>query len=194
MKKINFPFKKHFIDRLYLYVIAIILIPAIVSYGVILKTNPKDYEIFSVFVEANFRDSSSFKNYIKENTGKANKEINLYSITSDLKAYEVVYQTQGLESDILILSDKAFKNDYSSNYVELMENSSFYSDTNKMVNDKHFGIQIFDGMQGKLTDFINYEENQQYYLFINKYSVHTSRFVNEGKTEQIFKLLGVIYG
>lgn len=193
MKKISFSFKNHFIHRLYAYIIAAVAIPSIVTYGVILKTNPKAEEMFTIFVEANINDSSSFKDFIRNNTNEKNKEITTYSCLSSMNTYEVVYQTQGLESDLLILSENAFRDDYSSNYVELSTENSFYGSTNKMVNDKHFGIQIFDGSNGHLSNYIKYKENINYYIFINKNSVHISRFSNAGKTEQIYTLLEAIY-
>ena len=194
MKKINFSFKNHFIHRIYLYIIAVLVIPAIVTYGVILKTNPKAEEIFTVFIEANIKDEDGLKSFIKEHTNRDNKEIIIYSSLSSMNTYEIIYQTQGLDSDILILSDNAFKNDNSSNYVELKEDNAFYKDTNKMVNDKHFGIEIYNQGEGYLADYIKYNEDNNYYVFINNGSVHTTHFSDSGKTEQIYKLLEAIYG
>ena len=194
MKPIKFSFKHHFIRRIYLYIIAVLVVPSIITYGVILKTQPKQEEIFTIFVEANINDISSFQSFVKENTNIKNKETTIYHTLSSISTYEVIFQTQGLESDLLILSENAFKNDYSSNFVELDSENVFYSTTNKMVNEKHFGIQVFDGNEGFLSEFIKYIDDINYYIFINKNSVHTSRFSSEGKTEQIFNLLEAIYG
>ena len=194
MKKISFSFKNHFIHRIYLYIIAVLAIPAIVTYGVILRTNPKAEEMFTIFVEANINDVDAFKTFIKEHTSSGNKEITIYSSLSSMSTYEIIYQTQGLESDLLILSDNAFKNDYSSNFVELNEGNEFYKDNNKMVEDKHFGVEIYNHGEGYLSNYIKYNNDTNYYIFINKGSVHTTHFSESGKTEQIFKLFEAIYG
>lgn len=193
MRKISFSLKHHIIHRLYAYILAVVVIPSIVTYGVILRTNPKAEEVFTVFVEANVHDSSSFKNFIRSNTNESNKEVNVYSCLSSMNTYQVIYQTQGLESDLLILSDDAFKEDSVANYVELAPENDFYGSTNKIVGEKHFGIQLFDGTIGYLSDYIRYKKDTNYYAFINKDSVHKMRFSSEGKTNQIFTLLEAIY-
>ena len=181
-------------NRLYIYILAIILVPALVTYGIILRTNPKKEEVFTVFVEANITDSSSFKDYIKDNTNPNNKEINIYSHLSNMNTYEIIFQTQGIESDILILSEQGFKDDQSSYFIELSSDNKFYSSTNKIVEDKHFGIEIYDGKSGYLTDYINFIENNKYFIFLNKDSIHTSQLLKDGKTNQIITLLEAIYG
>ncbi len=194
MKKLSFSLKNHITHRLYLYILAVILIPAALTYGIILKTNPKPEEMFTVFVDANINDSEAFKSYIKQNTDEKDKETTIYSHLSSMNTYDVVYQTQGLNSDILILSENGFKNDYAANLVEINDENSYYSITNKMVEDKHFGIEIFDGKDGYLKDYIKYNDGIKYYIFINNGSVHTKNFKSDGTTEEIFKLLGAIYG
>lgn len=194
MKKLSFSFKNHLMSRLYLYILAIILIPSLVTYGIILRTNPKPAEIFTVFVEANINDSDSFKSFIKSHTDESDKETTLYTHLSSMNTYGVIFQTQGLDSDILILSENGFKNDYASNLVEITSDSPYFSETNKMVLDKHFGIEIFDGKKGKLSNYINYISGTKYYVFINNGSVHSKYFSNTGSTDEIFTLLEAIYG
>lgn len=194
MKKISFSFKNHFLSRIYFYILAVLIIPSLVTYGVILKTNPKKEEIFTIFVDANINDEKEFKRFVKENTNIKNKEINVYSTLSSLQTYQVLYLTQGLESDILILSENGFDNSDSSYYLELTSGNTYYSDTNKMVNNKHYGIELYDGNNGAITSYVNYIKDVKYYIFINKKSIHTSSFSSSGKTEQIKNLLGAIYG
>lgn len=194
MNKIKFSFKNHFIHRIYAYILAVVIIPSLVTYGVILRTNPKPTEMFTAFVEANVIDNEQFKSFLKDNTNAQNKEITLYSSLSSMSTYEVIFQTQGIESDILILSDAAFKNDYASYFLEISETNKYYSPNNKIVADKHYGIQIYDGGKGYLSNYIKYNADVNYYIFINKESVHTSKFSSDGQTLQIYDLLGAIYG
>lgn len=192
--KVNFSFKHHFIHRLYFYIGALVLIPSLVTYGVILRTNPKKEELFTIFIEANIENPNAFKDFIKLNTNEKNKETTLYSSLSSMSTFQIIYQTQGLESDLIILSDNAFKNDYVSNYIELSEKDYLYSETNKQVEDKHFGIEIFNGKDGFLTQYIKYKSETKYYAFLNKSSVHTNPYSKEGTTKQIYRLLEAIYG
>ena len=166
MKKIKFPFKNHFYHNFIFYVIAAILSPSLISYLIILKTNPKDGEIFNIFIEANLADKQGLNDFVREHTSGV-KELNIYSSLSSLNVYTAVYATQGLESDILILSESAFKESDCSNYLEIESSSKYFNATNKIFNDKHFGIEIFNGESGCLTSFLSYG-NERYYAAINK--------------------------
>lgn len=194
MKSVNFSFKNHFVHRLYAYILLVLILPSVLVYGIILWTNPKANEVFSIFVDANLIDNKSFESFIKENTDSKNKEINVYSSLSSLSIYTVMFQTQGLESDLLILSDNGVNQSYVTNFIELKSDMSYYSSTNKIYDGKHYGIQIYDGQEGYLSEYIKYENDINYYVFINKNSVHTSKIISSGVTEQIFNLLGAIYG
>lgn len=194
MKNVNFSFKNHFVHRLYAYILLVILVPSVLVYGIILWTNPKAEEKFAIFVDGNLIDNKAFESFIKENTNIKNKEVNVYSTLSSLSIYPVMFQTQGLDSDLLILSDDGVKQSYVSNFIELKNDMPYYSDSNKSFDKKHYGIQIFDGQQGFLSEYIKFNSEVNYYIFINKNSVHTSKFATSSKTEQIYNLLGAIYG
>lgn len=191
--KISFPLKTHLLHRLPFYLLAAVLVPSLVTYGVLLRTNPKEEEIFSLFIEANVKDSKALESFVRENTSLQNKEINVYSAPSSLKTYSVLFQTQGLSSDLLILSESAFQASYASNFIELHFSSPYFEESNKKVEEKHFGIELFNGETGYLTSFLEYQENIRYYAFINKESVHASSFQKEGKTDQILTLLEAIH-
>ena len=191
--KISFPLKTHLLRRLPFYLLTAVLLPSLVTYGVLLRTNPKEEEIFSLFIETNVKDSKALESFVRENTSLQNKEINVYSAPSSLKTYSVLFQTQGLSSDLLILSESAFQASYTSNFIELNSSSPYFEESNKKVEEKHFGIELFNGETGYLTSFLEYKENARYYAFINKQSVHASSFQKEGKTDQILTLLEAIH-
>ena len=191
--KISFPLKTHLLRRLPFYLLVAAFVPSLVTYGVILRTNPKEEEIFSLFIEANVQDSKALESFVRENTSLQNKEINVYSSPSSLKTYSVLFQTQGLSSDLLILSESAFQASYASHFIELNSSSPYFEESNKKVEDKHFGIELFNGETGYLTSLLEYKEKMKYYAFINKQSVHASSFQKEGKTDQILTLLEAIH-
>lgn len=191
--KISFPLKTHLLRRLPFYLLTAVLLPSLVTYGVLLRTNPKEEEIFSLFIEANVKDSKALEGFVRENTSLQNKEINVYSSPSSLKTYSVLFQTQGLSSDLLILSESAFQASYASHFIELNSSSPYFEESNKKVEDKHFGIELFNGETGYLTSLLEYKEKMKYYAFINKQSVHASSFQKEGKTDQILTLLEAIH-
>lgn len=191
--KISFPLKTHLLRRLPFYLLTAVLLPSLVTYGVLLRTNPKEEEIFSLFIEANVQDSKALESFVRENTSLQNKEINVYSSPSSLKTYSVLFQTQGLSSDLLILSESAFQASYASHFIELNSSSPYFEESNKQVEEKHFGIELFNGETGYLTSLLEYKEKTKYYAFINKQSVHASSFQKEGKTDQILTLLEAIH-
>ena len=191
--KISFPLKTHLLRRLPFYLLVAAFVPSLVTYGVLLRTNPKEEEIFSLFIEANVKDSKALESFVRENTSLQNKEINVYSSPSSLKTYSVLFQTQGLSSDLLILSESAFQASYASSFIELNSSSPYFEESNKKVEDKHFGIELFNGETGYLTSFLEYKKKTKYYAFINKQSVHASSFQKEGKTDQILTLLEAIH-
>lgn len=191
--KISFPLKTHLLRRLPFYLLTAVLLPSLVTYGVLLRTNPKEEEIFSLFIEANVKDSKALEGFVRENTSLQNKEINVYSSPSSLKTYSVLFQTQGLSSDLLILSESAFQASYASSFIELNSSSPYFEESNKKVEDKHFGIELFNGETGYLTSLLEYKKKTKYYAFINKQSVHASSFQKEGKTDQILTLLEAIH-
>ena len=143
--KISFPLKTHLLRRLPFYLLVAAFVPSLVTYGVILRTNPKEEEIFSLFIEANVKDSKALESFVRENTSLQNKEINVYSSPSSLKTYSVLFQTQGLSSDLLILSESAFQASYASHFIELNSSSPYFEESNKKVEDKHFGIELSSG-------------------------------------------------
>ena len=175
MKNVKFSFKNHFVHRLYAYILLVILVPSILVYGIILWTNPKAEEKFTVFVDGSLNNSKDFESFIKENTNNKNKEVTVYSSLSSLSIYTVMFQTQGLESDLLILSDNGIKQSYVSNFIEIKSDMPYYSTTNKSFDGKHYGIQIYNGQQGYLSNYIKFDEGINYFIYLNKNSVHASK-------------------
>ena len=62
---IKLPFKNHLNHRLPLYLISLVVVPIVVSSLVILRTNPKKTERYSLFVGAYLDPNGSLKNKIK---------------------------------------------------------------------------------------------------------------------------------
>ena len=64
--KTRFSFKNHLSHTFFIYIAAIAVTSLGCSYGIMLKTNPKDFEKFSIFTEASFINETSFRNQMND--------------------------------------------------------------------------------------------------------------------------------
>lgn len=182
--KTKFSFKTHLMNRLATYVIFLILIPVLSYYIIELKTSPKNYEKFSVFVAAKLNENKDLKADLKELLPEDLKII-VESHTTNEELYQTYVDTVARVSDVVI---------FPASYVEKIENFSFrnfeegnpyYSDTNFVKYEKHWALSVTDS---GLKDYINFGD-EQFYLLIGKKSVHTLNVFDDGKTDQIDRLL-----
>ncbi len=196
--KYNFPYKAHFQRNIWLYILLMLIVTTSYEFAIKSKSALKKYQKFNIFVATKKVDLDSLKakinNYIDNDTIK-NVVINQCNPT--LTSYYTMYTTFGLEdADILILnSEYIFINDLKSHFTSFTSESSYYGETNYIYNDVHYGIEIYQNKKGRLTNYITYDEDATYYLFINKKSKHLLGFTSdsEGKTNSLIKVLGGIF-
>lgn len=184
--KIKFPFKNHLNHRLPLYLIALFVVPIVVSSVIILRTNPSKTERYSLFVGAYLDPNGSLKSRIKNYLASYNdKDISIFASDYSDPNFAIHYTSKGLTSDLLILSTTELNNLDKSIYSVLDENNEFYSNTNFIEDEKHYGINI----NNHLSNEIRYNENEAYYLCVRNDSVHSFGFNEEGKTNQTYTLI-----
>lgn len=183
---IKFPFKNHLNHRLPIYLISLVVVPIVVSSLVILRTNPKKTERYSLFVGAYLDPNGSLKNKIKTYLAQYNdKDISIFASDYSDPNFSIHYTSKGLTSDLLILSNTELNNLDKSIYSVLSEDNEFYSNTNYVENEKHYGIDI----NNHLNEEIRYNEGETYYLCVRNDSVHSYGFNDSGKTNQTYTLI-----
>ena len=193
--KSKFNFFKHLMDRFYVYIIFIVLVPIIVTYSISLKTRPKDYESFSIFTETDLVKSkeeteSYFKAVLSED-----KVVKVNSWTKlDNSTFSIMLNSQGKLSDLVILSSSTLETMTKFDYISLNDTNEYYSDTNFVYhsNNNHYGIRLHDNELNYLSDYFNFLDDT-YFIFINKNSVHLKGFIEESKTDQVKRVLDFIY-
>ena len=184
--KIKFNLKNHIAHRIYIYLIILVALPIIVSSAILLKTNPKATEKYSLFVGAYLKPESTLKvkvtKYLKEFD---NKEINIFAMDYYDSSFNLHYAAQGMNSDAYILPLKAMQEMDKSVLAILEEGNEFYSSTNYIDEDgHHYGIEIIN----QFNDDIRYQD-EKYYVCVRKDSVHSLRFNESAKDEQTYVLL-----
>ena len=184
--KIKFSLKNHIAHRIYIYLIILVALPIIISSVILLKTNPKSTEKYSLFVGAYLKPESTLKakvsDYLKEYD---DKEINIFAMDYYDDNFNLHYAAQGTKSDAYILPLKAMEEMDKSVLAVLEESNEFYNASNYIDKEgRHYGIEITN----QFTDDIRYKE-EKYYVCIRKESVHSLKFNDSSKTDQTYALL-----
>lgn len=196
--KYSFPYKAHFQRNALTYICLIAVIVTGYTFMVKSKSALKKHQKFNIFVAAQKVELDPFKekinSYIDNNSIK---QIVINTCNPENLSYYTMYSTFGLEdADILILnSNKIVNNDLKNKFVYFDEESNYYSDTNYINNDVHYGLEIYKNNKGYLSNYITYEKDNDYYLFVNKKSKHLLGLTTDtkGKTNSVKKVLGGIF-
>ncbi len=194
--KYKFPYKAHFQRNIWIYIIFMLAVTTGFEFAIKSKSSLKKYQKFNLFVAAGKVDLTSLKekinSYIDNDTIK---NIVINQCNPVLTSYYTMYTTFGLEdADILILnSEYIVKNDLKSHFLFFSEDSTYYSESNYINNEVHYGLEIYHNNSGYLTNYITYEEDNTYYLFINKKSKHLLELTSEGYTDSVLKVIGGIF-
>ena len=135
--------------RWYLLLLGVLLSTTALSLAVILKTNPKKNEKFSLFISL-VEDKVKI-NEINEQIKSLNtfKEVNITAISVESSLYENYYQTHGKTSDILVIREELYKQVGQYSFMSLPE--------------KYW------------EEYLSYDDNK-YYLCINNSSVHKDTY------------------
>ena len=194
--KYKFPYKAHFQRNIWLYIVSVLVLTTGFEFAIKSKSALKKYQKFNVFIATSKIDLDNLKDkinsYIDNDTIK-NVVINQCNPT--LTTYYTMYSTFGLDdADLLILnSNYIVKNDLNSHFLSFVETSSFFNEKNYIYDNVHYGLEVYNNNNGILTDYISYEKDNSYYLFINKKSKHPLGFSDDGYTDSVNKVLKGIF-
>ncbi len=194
--KYKFPYKSHFQRNFWIYIVLISVLTTLYLFTVKSKSALRKYQKFNIFVACGKIDSDPFKekinSYIDNDTIK-NVVIN--SCNPTLTSYYTMYSTFGLEdADILILnSNYIVETDLKTHFISFDDTSTYFSDTNFKNNNIHYGLEVYNNNSGYLTQYITYEADTSYYLFVNNSSKHLLGFSKDGETNSVKKVLGGIF-
>lgn len=186
--KIKYPLKYHLVNRFYFYIGALVLIPIICSYSINLKTRPKDYERFSIFCDIELKNDGVFKDYLFEEL-KEDLVIDVYEMSRKDNLFNSYFSSYGLNSDICILSKETLDR-FETMYFLNLKNTDFDYASNYYFNDYSVGVLCHEQGSDMLEEFFDFTDlDDDYYITISKSSVHLKEVTNDGKTNQIARIL-----
>ena len=154
-------------------------------------------EKLTVFVGSYSQDTGELRQVLERNKPEELVELNVYSGALDDGLYDAFYTTYGLSyADVMVVPRQAVEEIVSSENGNLSDfftviplgffpnaDWTYYS-----AGGEHYGIRIYDSQTGKgfcsLIDFTkDGKENQDYYIFFNKDSVHLGGMREGGATD-----------
>ncbi len=193
----KFPYKAHFQRNVGIYIGLIALLVTGYLFVVKGKSALKKHQKFNLFFSVSKVDAAPLKEKIEQYVDQEIiKQVVINNANPSLSSYYTMYSTFGLEdADVLILEKEAIiVDDLKSHFLTFDASSSFYADDNYVNNDIHYGLEAYKGKEGCFAEYVSYEEDGEYYLFVNKKSEHLLEFVEEGKTNSVWRLLKEVYG
>ena len=189
--KIKYSFKNHLSNRFYLYIGAIILVPFLCSYSILLKTRPKDVERFSVFCDVELKDEGLFKDYLFSEL-QEDLVIDTYEMSRKDNLFNTYFSSYGLNSDICILSKESMDR-FETVYFLDLKGSEFESQTNYCFKESNIGVLCHEKGSTKLNEYFDFANlDDDYYITVSKKSVHLKELTNNGKTNQIARVLRLL--
>ncbi len=149
----------------------------------------------SIFISSNYIDNDFFENTIKQVPDVL--KVDLMPRSPMNEYFESFLQTNGLYSDILIISDKYFENehfDLNFSIIDLKYFEDYKLDLNKyelVIDDNQcFGIVIYD-KEKRINLFKNrivFENNERYILCVGKKTPNIYQNPkNQKQTDHAFK-------
>ncbi len=170
-------FIKHFAEKWIRYLIALILIFIfwLIVVDVLVAVKPENK--IGIFIGA-YGISQKLDECIDKPAEI--EEIEIYDVNINEDYYFVIFSAYISNCDFSIVNEKQFRESDIQYYLDLEEDkilSYFGEQEYYFVNDKIYGIKIYDGKTkvGILNDLITYdgeESEDDYYLFFNKDSMH----------------------
>lgn len=151
-----------------LLLLGVLLSTTALSLAVVLKTNPKKNEKFSLFISL-VEDKVKI-NEINEQIKSLNtfKEVNITAISVESSLYENYYQTHGKTSDILVIREELYKQVGQYSFMSLPEKYESYYGQEK------YGL-LLNGAEKYWEEYLSYDDDK-YYLCINNSSVHKDTY------------------
>lgn len=186
--KIKYSFKSHFVNRFYVYVGALLLVPLICSYSIYQKTNPKDTERFSVFSDVELKDEGLFKDFLFTEL-KEDLVIDTFEMKRTDSLFSTYFSSYGLNSDICILS-KETMDKFETVYFLNLKGTNFDKKSNYYFGEYSLGVLCHEKGSNTLNEYFDFAAlDDDYYITVNKNSVHLKELTNNGKTNQISRIL-----
>lgn len=122
---------------------------------------------------------------------KGIEEFNGYCASVDSLDFGTYFQAYGIGlSDLIILPESFYSESFAYNYLSPIRENG-YVDSLK-YSDSIFGIKVYDNTSKKsqLSSYINFEKEENYYLSINKNSLHYPEYQN--KTNSLLESIMLI--
>ncbi len=189
----RFPYKAHFQRSVAVYLALIALLTTGYVFLIKSKSALRKYQKFNLFVSVSQVETEPLREKIKSYVDEeVVKEVVINAVNPALTSYYTLYSTFGLEdADVLILEKKSvYQNDLKSRFLSFDADSKFYSADNYVYEDAHYGLLA----KGVLSDCISYQEEGEYYLFVNKKSEHLLELGESGKSSSVLSFLKGVYG
>lgn len=192
----KFPYKAHFQRSAVAYLGIIALLTTGYVFLVRGKSALKKYQKFNVFVTCAKVDVEPFKEKIGEYVDKEVVEsIVVNCVNPSLTSYYTMYSTFGLEdADVLIMEKKAiYETDLKTHFISFDASSAFYSQAIYAYEGVRYGLAVNKEKNGCLGEFISFEEEGEYYLFVNKKSEHLKQLGENGRSASVISFLKGVY-
>lgn len=191
--KTRFNFSRHIRDCFAYYLLALIVTPILVTYFVQLKTNPKDYEKFTVFVGSTYKDEYAFKKYLLKILPE-DLDIYFYHCEESDSTFLTQVTSRAYNSDLTILSTTGINRVTDLEFLDLSSSSKYSFEPNYKREESIYGLTLKNSSKNLLSDYINYNNEETYHAFIPKKSVHLKGIVDDsGKTDQVSRVLNEVF-
>ena len=189
--KIKYPFKNHFATYFFVYFGALVALPILCTYTVLQKTKPKNYERFSVFSDIEFVDSGVFKDYLFSEL-KEDLVIDTYDINRNDNLFNSYFSSYGLNCDICILSKTTLDKFTSVDFFNL-NNTIYEQESGYIFKDICVGILCHQKESTDLNEYFNFSlADDDYYITINKNSVHLKGIIEDSLTNQVSRVINLL--
>ena len=189
--KIKYPFKNHLANSFFIYFGVLVVVPVLCTYAVLQRIKPKDYERFSVFSDIEFANSGLFKDYLFTEL-KEDLVIDTYDMNRNENLFNSYFSSYGLNSDICILSKTTLDKFESVDFVNL--NDTIYEQEDSYrFKDICIGVLCHQKESTKLKEYFNFSiADDDYYITINKNSVHLKEITSSGLTDQVARVINLL--
>ena len=176
--KIKYSVKNHISRSFIYYILAVIIVPLLCSYLIIIKNKPKATQRFSIFSEISYVDDGLFRQTLFDVLPE-DLEINLYDMDRNDNLFNTYFSSYGLNSDICLLSKTTLDKFETIDFMDLT-NTKWDLNDNYHFEDYSIGILYKDNTYFNIPD-----NDEQYYLLTLKKSVHLQGIKEESKTDQV---------
>lgn len=179
MKKNKGKLEQHLSRYWYLYLLFVLVSSIIWSMAVVFYTKDKKKEIVSIWVASYDANVSELTNKLEDNKPDYLKHVRLTFFNRDSQLLSLAYNSMAVSYDMVVLPETfsgkvALARTYSildADYLEQSIPSIEYYETN----DNKYGIKIYD-KNTEDNSLITYAkdgfEKENYYVFLNKKSLH----------------------